>query len=188
MHSNLLALTKIIARVIRPFLDLPFAFFGHSMGAAIAFELSRELRRSDSLQPVHLFPSGHSAPHCPREKQPTYNLPEQELIEKVREMNGTPKEVLDHPELMQMMMPLLRADFELIETYAYLPEAALRCPFTVFGGLQDQEVPRQRLEEWREHTTATFSLRMLPGDHFFVHTAKPLINRVLANELYGYIK
>lgn len=187
-YTNLLTLTKAIANVIRPFLDLPFAFFGHSMGATIAFELSRELRRSGNLQPIHLFPAAQFAPHSPHEREVTYNLPELELIEKVRDIKGTPKEVLDHPELMEVMIPLLRADFEMVESYTYVPEAPLDCPITVLGGLEDLDLTRARLEEWRQHTTASFSLRMLPGDHFFINTATMFIHRVLAQELYSYIK
>jgi medium-chain acyl-[acyl-carrier-protein] hydrolase len=187
-YRNLSALVKALAKVMRPFLDKPFAFFGHSMGAMIAFELARELRRSDELQPVRLFASGRRAPHIESEEELTYNLPEEEFIEAVRNINGTPKEVLEHAELMQMMMPLLRADFEVVETYAYAPDSPLDCPMTVLGGLQDVHVPRENLEAWREHTRGAFSLRLMPGDHFFVNTAQEFIYRVLAQELYEHIK
>lgn len=186
-YTNLLVLAKAIAEMIRPFLDKPFAFFGHSMGAMIAFELARELRRTGQPQPVYLFASGRPAPQLPRDKELIYNLPEAEFIKGVGEINGTPKEVLEHPELMALMMPLLRADFEMVETYTYVPEAPLDCPITVLGGLQDTDVPRERLEGWREQTTAAFALRILPGDHFFVNTAQSTICHVVARELYPFI-
>jgi medium-chain acyl-[acyl-carrier-protein] hydrolase len=187
-YTNLPELTKALAEGIRPFLNKPFAFFGHSMGAMIAFELARELRRTAKPPPVHLFASGRTAPQIQREKKPTHNLPEAEFIEEVRNIKGTPKEVLEHPELMEMVMPLLRADFQIVETYTYVPEAPLDCPITVLGGLQDLKVPRARLAAWREQTTAPFSLRIMNGDHFFVNTAQSLIYRILAHELSEYIR
>jgi medium-chain acyl-[acyl-carrier-protein] hydrolase len=187
-YTNMQVLAKALAPLMRPVLNKPFAFFGHSMGATLAFELSRELRRSDKLQPVHFFASGRMAPHIPREEALTYDLPEPEFIANLRKINGTPNEVLEHPELMQMMMPLLRADFEMVETYEYEPDAPLDYPITALGGLQDQDIPREHLEAWRQHTNAPFSLRMLPGDHFFINTAQSLIHLVLAQALYQYIR
>jgi medium-chain acyl-[acyl-carrier-protein] hydrolase len=97
----------------------------------------------------------------------------------LQELQGTPKEVLDHPELMQLMIPLLRADFSVCETYQYHYEPPLNCPITVFGGLSDIEVPREELEPWRVQTTSSFSLHMLPGDHFFLHSAQTELIRVI---------
>jgi medium-chain acyl-[acyl-carrier-protein] hydrolase len=178
---NMPALTEALARVVGPRLDRPFALFGHSMGGIIAFELTRALR------PAHLFVSGCSAPHIPDEEAPTFDLPEAEFIEKLRSINGTPAEVFDHPELLQMMLPLLRADFELVETYAYVPGEPLACPITAIGGLKDEDVTREKLEAWREHSTAAFSLRMLPGGHFFVNTEQASIHRMLAQGLSPHI-
>lgn len=188
-YTNVPELTKGLAEGIRPFLNQPFAFFGHSMGAMLAFELTRELRRTQNPQPVHLFASGRIAPQvrCPKDR--TYDLPQPQFIEKVLEMNGTPKEIMEHPELMGMMIPLLRADFEVVETYTYEPDAPLDCPITVLGGLQDFEVPRESLEAWHEQTTSpTFSVRILQGDHFFVNTAQMFIFRILTDEIYKHLK
>lgn len=187
-YTNVPALTKTLVEAIRPFLNYPFAFFGHSMGAILAFELARELRRTSNPQPVHLFASGRSAPQMPRLKEKTFDLPEAEFIGKVREINGTPKEVLEHPELMEVMIPLLRADFEVVETYTYEPDAPLDCPITVLGGLQDFDVPREKLEAWREQTTSAFSMRILQGDHFFINTAQTFIYRILTDEIYKYLR
>jgi medium-chain acyl-[acyl-carrier-protein] hydrolase len=116
------------------------------MGAIIGFELARYLRRQFLPRPLHLFASGRGAPQI-REAGPfDYDLPEPEFIQKLRGLNGTPKEVLDHPELMQLMIPLLRADFALIQTYVYSPESSLNCPITVFGGTRDFEVSQAQLE------------------------------------------
>ena len=186
-YTNFLALTRLIAKVIRPLLDVPFAFFGHSMGALMAFELSRELRRLEHPQPLHLFVAAHLPPQVMRERKPLFNLPDAEIIERLREINGTPTEILDHPELMEMMMPLLRADFEMVDSYTYVPDAPLASSITVLGGLQDRDVTRASLQEWEKQTTGSFSLRMFPGDHFFVNTASSFIYQVLSRELYKYV-
>lgn len=176
-------LIDVLGPTFLPFLDRPFGFFGHSMGALIGFELTRWLRRTKNPLPVHFFVSGRRAPQFNEEELPSHDLPEAEFIERLRELNGTPHEVLDHPELMKLMIPLLRADFSVCETYRHEVEPPLNCPMTVFGGLGDVEVPRERLEPWKEHTTSTFSLHMLPGDHFFIHSAQNEITRVIAQKL-----
>jgi medium-chain acyl-[acyl-carrier-protein] hydrolase len=181
--TNLFSLADEVAAQLRPHMDRPFAFFGHSMGAAIAFELTHRLRQERRPQPEHLFLSGRRAPQIPPTGPPTYSLQEPEFIEEVRQLKGTPREVLEHPELMELMIPVLRADFELIQTYANTPRPPLDRPFTVFGGLQDYETGREQLEAWREHTSAHFSLRMLPGDHFFLNSLRPILLDVLAKEL-----
>ena len=172
-----------IAKVLLPYLDKPFAFFGHSMGGIISFELTRRLRREHGLQPEQLFVSGRRAPQIPSTKPITYDLPEEELIEELRRLNGTPKEVLEHPELLGLLLPVLRADFELIQTYQYTAEPPLDCPISAFGGLEDVDVGRELLEGWREQTTASFALRILPGDHFFLHSSKGTLLRILSQEI-----
>jgi medium-chain acyl-[acyl-carrier-protein] hydrolase len=173
---------EALAQALSPFFDKPFAFFGHSMGALIGLELSRWLRRERNLMPVHLFVSGRRAPQLP-EKARTYDLPEPQFIARLRSLNGTPQGVLDHPELMQLMIPLLRADFSVCETYVYKIEPPLECPLTVFGGIGDVEVPREDLELWREHTTSVFSLQMFPGDHFFLHASQRGMLRIISQQL-----
>jgi surfactin synthase thioesterase subunit len=148
----------------------------------ISMDLARVLRRKLNKEPVHLFVSGRRAPQMPRTREATYNLAEPEFIEELRRLNGTPPEVLAHPELMQLMIPLLRADFSVCQTYEYVPEPPLSCPITVFGGLED-ETTREELDGWREHTSATCSVRMAPGNHFFLHSTQPQILRIVEQEL-----
>jgi medium-chain acyl-[acyl-carrier-protein] hydrolase len=178
------SVVEAVGREIMSLLDRPYAFFGHSMGAIISFELARLLRRSGHAGPTHLFVSGHKAPQVPKTEPFTYNLPDAEFIAELQRLNGTPREVLDHPELMQMMAPLLRADFESIQSYSYKDEPPLECPITALGGLQDPDISRETLEPWREQTTAAFNLRMFPGDHFFLNTDQPRLLRVIAHEAY----
>lgn len=179
----LLTLVEKVAQAIRVYLDKPFAFFGHSMGALISFELARYLRREDGIEPVRLLVSGRAAPQLPSARLPIYNLPTPEFTEKLRDLKGTPEDVFEHPELMQLALPLLRADFQMIETYTYTTEAPLSCQIAAFGGLKDDEVSREHLEAWREQTTAGFTLRMFDGDHFFIQHAEPLLLRTLSQEL-----
>jgi medium-chain acyl-[acyl-carrier-protein] hydrolase len=183
-HTRLAPLVEAIAGGIRPFLDeKPFAFFGHSMGALTCFELARELRRTDAPAPAHLFLSGCSAAQLVHFDRPTYDLPETEFIEELRRLSGTPPEVLEHPELLSLLIPLLRADFAVCQTYEYAAGEPLDCHITAFGGTQDDEVPLVRLEAWREQTNANFKLHLLPGDHFFLHSAQSLLLDTLAQEL-----
>ena len=182
-HTDLATLADACAQAIVPYLDKPFVFFGHSMGAMLSYEVSRRLRSSLGVEPSHLIVSARRAPQLPDTAHPTHNLPEAEFIEEVRRLNGTPREVLEHDELMQMVLPLLRADFSVCETYTHTSEPMLECPLTVLGGIQDVDISREQLEAWRELTRGPFSVRILPGDHFFIHSAQPLVLRIVTQEL-----
>jgi medium-chain acyl-[acyl-carrier-protein] hydrolase len=176
-------LVPVLTEALLPYFDRTFVFFGHSMGATIAFEVARHLRRESKPQPAHLFVSGSPAPHLPDRHKRTYDLPEPQFIQELERLNGTPAEVLERPELMQLMLPILRADFELVETYVYREEPTMPVPLDAFGGLGDVNIPRQDIESWREHTCSFFSLRMLPGDHFFIHTHQNILLQAIAQSL-----
>jgi medium-chain acyl-[acyl-carrier-protein] hydrolase len=180
-------LVGAVAHALRPLFDKPFAFFGHSMGAAIGFEVTRLLRREGAPLPVHLFVSGRSAPQLRKPQRHAYRLPEAEFIEELRRLKGTPAEVLEHPELMQVVMPLVRADFEVIQTYTAADEPPLDVPLTAFGGLMDEDVSREDLEAWGAQTTHAFTSRMLPGDHFYLTTNQHLLLPLLSQELYRHV-
>jgi medium-chain acyl-[acyl-carrier-protein] hydrolase len=182
-QTRLSAVVAHLTDAITPYLDKPFAFFGHSMGALTAFDLARGLRREVGVEPKHLFVSGCRAPHLPDPDPPPYNLPDPEFIEFLRNLNGTPEEVLEKQELMDLMMPLLRADFEAVSTYAYAAGQPLSCPLTAYGGLRDCTVSQEELAAWSEHTTAGFALRMFDGDHFFIHQAATQLLSTLGREL-----
>lgn len=185
-YTRMLPLVQTIADAMDSYTDKPFALFGHSMGAIISFELAR-LRR-ERLDPVQLFVSGCRAPQMRPTDYRTFDWPEAEFIADLRRLNGTPPEVLEHPELMQLMLPLLRADFEVIQTYSYAEGEPLKCPITAFGGLEDHEVLANHLEGWREQTTAAFTCRRFPGDHFFINASQSLILRALAQDLYQLLQ
>ncbi len=168
---------------LRPFLDKPFAFFGHSMGALIAFELTRRLRREIGREPHHLFVSAHRAPQTRDTSKRTFELPENEFIEELGRLNGTPREVLDHPELLELMIPVLRADFAIAQTHEHVEEPPLGCSLTAFGGVRDMGVTREHLEAWRIDTTGPFNVRMFPGDHFYLHGDRSALLREISREL-----
>ena len=167
---------------ILPYLKQPFAFFGYSMGSLVAFELTRHLRRDNQLHPSHLFVSARRAPQLPKTKRPIHQLPDAEFVEELRRLNGTPKEILANDELMELFMPTLRADFAVIETYNYYDEVPLRCPITAFGGSDDTEASREDLEAWKLQTSNNFNLHILPGDHFFLYSARSSLLQILYTE------
>jgi len=180
------SLVDSLVASIGPMIWQPFAFFGHSMGGLVCFELVRRLRKQYQREPVHLFISANSAPHLPNLEEPLSALPEDTLVQKVKELNGSAAELLDNPELREVFLPVLRADFALCETYQYHPDEPLHCPVTVLGGLNDKTVSREDLEAWRVYTTGPFRVRMFPGDHFYIHRCQDVLLEVLARELNGH--
>jgi len=169
-RTRLKPLVEEIADAMHGQLQQAFALFGHSMGALISFELSRELRRRHGITPRQLFLSGHRAPHATKADPPTFNLPHDDFMLELKRLNGTPRELLDDAETRELFLPLLRADFEVVDTYQYLPEEALSCPLTIYSGLQDPKVQISSLQAWRELTSGSCNIKMFPGDHFFIHS------------------
>jgi medium-chain acyl-[acyl-carrier-protein] hydrolase len=161
-------LVEKIANAVQPELDKPFFFFGHSLGAVLAFELARRIRP----QPQILFVSACGAPHIQNPNHPIHDLPDSEFIKSLQELNGLPAEVANNAELMELLLPVLRADFEAIEKYQYTStEHRLECPIIAFGGSEDFHVDRAHLDAW-EHHTNNFKSKIFQGDHFFINTAR----------------
>lgn len=178
-------LVQTLAEAMLPYLNKPFAFFGHSMGALIAFELARYLRGRRNLVPHHLFVSGGRAPQLGFSRARIHQLPEDEFIQALRRFNGTPDEVLQNEEILGLLLPTLRADFAICEEYIYTPDAPLECPISTYGGQSDPEVREKELRAWREQTCGEFTLQLFPGNHFFLHTAHRQLLRAIAGELSG---
>ena len=185
LFTQLSPLLQALAQALLPLLDKPFAFFGHSLGGLVSFELARQLRRQYGVQPIRLFVSEGHAPQFPHRGLPVHTLPEGDFLTELRRLNGTPRAMLEHEELMQIALPVLRAAFAIYETCVYATELPLNCSISAFGGLRDRTVSQSDLEAWREQTHGSFSLQMFPGDHFFLHTTQPLLLRVLSQELHG---
>lgn len=150
------------------YFDKPFAFFGHSMGALIAYELARRLRKERGISPIHLFVSGRRAPQVISTISQIHMLPYSEFIERLCEFEGIDEGVLQHAELMDFLLPILRADFMVCETYQYVNDEPLDCPLTVFGGTEDPHVSLSDLGAWRQQTKSRCRVQMFPGDHFFL--------------------
>lgn len=167
------------------FQSTPFAFYGHSMGAWIAFELSRLLYRMGAKPPLHLFVAGQRAPQLPAEETPVYDLPDAAFKRQLLDYAGTPVELINNDELMRILMPALRADFEICDTYQYQPSDPLPCPITALGGYQDPTCEHRQLEAWRDQTSVGFNCRMFQGEHFFLHTAETKLLEFLGDQLAG---
>jgi medium-chain acyl-[acyl-carrier-protein] hydrolase len=181
-YDRLTPLVEAATEALLPFLDIPYALFGHSMGAMLAFEATRRLEAL-GCPPVHLFVSGLRAPQLPDLEPPIYLLPDDEFLDELRRLNGIPDEVLAHSEFLRLLLPLMRADLTVCDTYVYQPQPPLSCPISVFGGLEDPKADRDQLEGWREQTTAGFRVRMLPGDHFYLVNEWPRISDAVARDL-----
>lgn len=171
--TSVAAIVEALLPALLPCLDRPFAFFGHSMGATVAREVVRVLPRRGGPLPEHLFISARRAPQLPDPYPPVSHLPDQELVEELnRRYGGIPAEVLQHAELMALLLPSLRADLTALETFPMRPGPALSVPLTVFGGTDDARTPLEHLEAWRDATTGAFRLRMFPGDHFYLNARR----------------
>ena len=169
---------------IERLLDVPFAFFGHSMGAIIGFELARELLKRGLDGPVHLFASARRAPHLKEPHPPIAHLPDEPFLKEVqRRYGGIPEGVIQDSEMKGIILPTLRADFSLLESYEYSGNSPLSCHITVLGGLQDLDIEEEELEAWKEHTTYPTRVQLLPGDHFFLLSAADKVIRTVIQDM-----
>jgi len=181
------ALVNAIALALTNRLPCPYAFFGHSMGAAVSFALAHRLRELGTMGPMHLFLSGRRGPKAPADCLPLYNLPEPEFVQELRRLGGTPQEILGDPEALAVLLPVLRADFELVHTWNASHLSLLACPITAMGGTEDEDVSEQDLKEWSHETAAGFSLNMFRGGHFYLRMEQRSIARLIANELQPFL-
>ncbi len=182
-YLRMISLIPDLIQVLELDLDRPSAFFGHSLGAIVSYEAARALNSRSINQPIHLFVSGRSAPQIPDPNEPIYHLPDPAFLEKIRQFKGTPGEILENEELVQIFLPILRADFTLNETYLFKPGNKLVCPITVFGGKQDPRVPYDNLSAWGDLTQRGFRLQIFPGEHFFIHSEQGQILESVVLEL-----
>jgi surfactin synthase thioesterase subunit len=166
-------LVAAMADALEPHLDTPYALLGHSMGALIAFELARELRRRGAPRAERLFVAGFASPDAPRTSDPArdrHRLDDRDLIAALRDFGGTPARLLNDPDVMRHVLPILRADFSVIETWRPRDEAPLDTPIGGLSGADDREAPQAAMTGWSRQTSAGFRLTAFPGDHFFLHT------------------
>lgn len=170
--ADLLPLVEAILVGLAPWMDRPFALFGHSMGALLAFEATRLLRARRGPAPFLLAVSGYRAPHLPDPEEPIGKLSADDMLARLTRLGGMPPEVLRSQELLQLLVPVFRADFNITDAWTSPDEPPLETPMLVLGGLHDPRAPRPSLEAWARHSAGPLSLVMFPGDHFY-HRAAP---------------
>jgi medium-chain acyl-[acyl-carrier-protein] hydrolase len=166
---------RALAGELAPLLDRPFAFFGHSMGALLAFELARVLRQGGGPAPAHLYVSAHRAPDLPNRHPGISTLPDAEFVARMDELAGPSPSAVRSSELLLLLAPTTRADFELCEHYAYRPGEPLDTPVTCFTAVDDPQVDEAESAAWRRHTTGPFRLHRLTGGHLFVRDHAPAV-------------
>ena len=176
-------MVEILTQLIEPLTATPYVLFGHSMGAIIAYELARNLRKRGRALPQRLLVSGHRAPHVDKNRPDMHALPRAEFLVELERLAGTPKEILQNPELLELVLPTLRADFSLIETWRWTKDPPLPVSITGFCGDHDVDVPIDHMRGWDQHATGTYELHILPGDHFFIHSAQEQLLSLLADLL-----
>lgn len=181
------ALIQPLAQALQPYTDLPFYFFGHSLGAMISFELTRYLCDFTAVQPQTLIVSGRHAPQVRSTFPKIHRLDDQAFLEGVKHYDGLPAEVLAHEELIQLILPALRADFTLSETYFYQPAPPLPHPIAAIGGTDDRSVPTTNLEAWQKQTRAGFSMQLIDGGHFYFEEQPAAFFTALQNVLDGKV-
>jgi medium-chain acyl-[acyl-carrier-protein] hydrolase len=170
--SRISDLVPVLVRSLEPLLDRPHAWFGHSMGALVAFEACRAMRRYGLVEPRRLMVSGRPAPHLAPRDRSIYDSSDAEFMSRLTQLNGTPLEVGDDRSALSTFVPTLRADFAMVESYRYHHEPPLDYPISVFGGTEDRVVALEELDGWRSHSAVKCDVRLFPGDHFFLHQAR----------------
>lgn len=173
-------LVSYLADAIAKLTDKPFAFFGHSLGSLVAFETARALRRRGLPLPSVLWASGAEGPRTRTVKRHLHGLPHDEFIEALRDYNGTPSELLEHREIMELLYPALQADFGMAEHYEYREEPPLDVPIHALYGDADPYVEYERVRGWAHETTRPLSVHGFDGDHFFLFPHQEAITALVA--------
>lgn len=190
MYNSIEEAVDDVFKIISPQIEnTPFSFYGHSMGSVIAFELSYRLRENNLSEPVHLFFSGRGAPHMPDDHKKKYHLmAEDEFKEEMIKLGGTAKEFFEHPELLEVFLPLLRNDLKVNESYVYREKPGkLPCSITILNGEKDEDVTMDEVNEWKIHTGHTCTIHNFPGDHFFINEEPDKIVDIINNTLVPLI-
>ena len=169
--------------VIRSLRAGPYAFFGHSFGGLLCFEVARRLHRLGAPLPRHLFVSACPAPHLPAAEPDVHGLPDRALKERLLSLGGTPLAVLECDELLNLFLPALRADLKAFETHHHEPGPPLPVPMTVLGGADDRLARPETLEAWGQYTRESFEVRLFPGGHFFLHSDEEAVVATVAEIL-----
>ncbi len=162
-------------------LDRPFAFFGHSMGSIVAYRVALRLREKRGIEPEHLFVSAFRSPHAPPMKK-IHHLADGEFIrELIDTYDGVPEQLLNEPEVLELMLPIVRADLAVVAGHQHEATQAFTCPISAFGGVDDRWVDEVQLSQWCVHTRNSFDLHMIAGNHYYINSnLDDLIDRIKA--------
>ncbi|HVU69241.1 MAG TPA: alpha/beta fold hydrolase [Ktedonobacteraceae bacterium] len=186
-YRKLEPLVEALATAMLPYLDRPFAFYGHSMGALVAFEVARHLRNEYERYPVALHLAAFRSPQLPNPNIKIYHLPI-EVFKVVLRADGIPETILQNDELMQLMLPTLRADYEVCDTYQYREEPALSCPFYLYCGTEDIRIREADMLGWPVHTLKESRMTPVAGSHLFLHAAQDFLLNEITQSLDRYLK
>jgi medium-chain acyl-[acyl-carrier-protein] hydrolase len=181
------AVADINQLIKQQFDGAPYAIFGHSMGGIIAYELYQKLQAEKEQLPIHMFFSGRRAPGLLKDNEVIHLLPDAELIAELKELGGTPPELLDNPDLLYHFLPIIRADFKIVETFDFSSQTSkLDCNITVFNG-KDDDITFGELVEWRNFTTRECKIQIFPGGHFFINDYQKEIATIINQTLLGAV-
>ncbi len=186
LYTQIEPLIEAIDRELRPWLEIPYAVYGHSMGALLAFEWMRRIQRDGYSMPTWLFLSGRRAPDAPCDAALLHSLPDREFIAELNRLyGGISLEFLGNVALMEVFLPILRADVAVVESYQFREGEPLNCPITAFSGMNDASVSWDQLVGWKRQTRQRFAMQVLPGGHFY--SQRPLLQTIAATlaELCG---
>jgi medium-chain acyl-[acyl-carrier-protein] hydrolase len=186
--AQIAAMVQELTSPLQDYLDIPFAFFGHCMGAHLCFELTRQLRSQGAPLPEHLFVAARRAPQLLDPNTHCHQLSDPIFLKAVSNLNGLPGEFVENKELVRLMMPTLRADFKAAETYTYTHEEPLDCAISAFGGTEDYSVTTNELVAWHHQTTGMFRFHHFPGDHFFIHSHQASLLKTIFHEIAQIIE
>ncbi|NUM36208.1 MAG: thioesterase [Candidatus Brocadiae bacterium] len=186
-YSHVPDVVCALKKALLPFCQEPFAFLGYSLGNLLAFELARRLEEEE-IFPLHFFVAAHRAPHIPYKEKIIHSLPDLLFLQEIMERyNNIPQEVLTNKEYLDLILPGLRADYTMVETYQYEEAKPIQCSITAFGGQEDPTTSQKDLLAWKQETQGNLRVFMLPGDHFFIKLSLNLFLGHIQNDLDQYL-